>query len=207
MNTPPKGSVLVNVCIIPPAKVGEQCVVLAQSLKEGTVSVLDGKTKFAHMTVAMLRVDEGDVPDIVKAVGSALELQRSFQCKYVGDYKTPGRYFEISYQKTLEFMALHEMLLDLLKRYQLNPGDPYQESYFGIYDTEQQRNARETGYDLAHDRYRPHITLLRWEEGRAPKTSLELPRVDLSFDLGTVCIYLAEENGAVYQELAHFAIK
>lgn len=206
MNTPPKDSVLVNVCIIPPNKVGEQCVALAQPLKEGTVSVLDGKTKFAHMTVVMLRVDESDVPAIVKAVGSALETQRSFRCEHVGDYKTPGRYFEISYQKSPEFMALHEMLLALLADWRLNPGNPYQESYFGVYDAQQQQNAKETGYDLAHNRYRPHITLLRWEEGKAPEESPKLPRIDLSFDLDTVCVYLADQNGAVYQELARFVI-
>jgi|SRR3989344_6522490 len=205
-NIPPENSALVNVCIIPPEAVGNQCVALAQPLKSGTVSVLDGKTKFPHMTVDMLRVGKDGVAEIIAAVGQALKLQKSFLCQHVGDYQTPGRYFEVSYEKSPEFMALHELLLEILKGYRLNPGNPYQESYFGPYDQEQQKNAKETGYDLAHGRYRPHITLLRWEEGQAPAVKPELPKVDLSFQLGTMCVYLADENGAVFEKLAEFTI-
>lgn len=203
---PPENSALINVCIIPPEQVGNQCVALAQLLKAGTMSALDGKTRFPHMTVCMVRVDKDSVASIIEAVDQALKSQKSFLCKHVGCYQSPGRYFEISYGKSPEFMVLHELLLETLKGYRLNPGNPYQESYFGPYDHEQQDNARETGYDLAHGRYRPHVTLLRWQEGQVPASPPELPKLDLSFQLSTICVYLADENGAVYEELARFSI-
>lgn len=206
MNTPPENSLLLNVCIVPSGEVADQCVALAQPLKAGTVSVLDGQTKFAHMTVVMLRIAKDDVAAAVEAVGKVLKPQKSFLCKHVGDYQTPGRYFEVSYEKSPEFMALHELLLGTLKAFRLNPGNPYRESYFGPYDDEQQANVRETGYDLSYARYRPHITLLRWEEGKTPAIKPELPKIDLSFQLSTICAYIADENGAVHTRLASFAI-
>jgi len=101
---------------------------------------------------------------------------------------------------------LHESLIDGLKDHRINPGNPFEEDYFTPYTAEQQKNAKETGYDLAYDLYRPHITLTRYKEGRVPEIFPGFASARLSFQLGKVCIYKADDNGAVYELLKEFPI-
>ncbi len=159
-------SSILNVCITPTKEVGERCVELSQSLtSDQTLFVLDGETRFAHMTLFMARFANSEVSKVIAATKEALKNQKSFLCEHSGHFLTPGGYIEVSYQKSPELMRLHELLLTSLKDFRINPGHPLEEAYFTPYTSAQQNNARETGYDLAHDLYRPHITLARYKEG------------------------------------------
>src|SRR3989344_4512276 len=204
---PPKDSVIINVCIIPPQDVGDTCVTLSQSLKsDSTMFVLDGKSKFAHMTEFMERFASGAVSNVLEATEKALENAKSFLCEHTGYFMTAGRYLEASYRKSKEFMSLHELLIDSLKDCRINPNNPFEEGYFTPYTKEQQQNAKETGYDLAHNLYRPHITLTRYKEGEVPKMFPAFASAELSFQLSRVCAYKADDNGAVYEKLGEFTI-
>ncbi len=203
----PESSVLVNVNVTPSDEVGGNCVDISQSLKsDGTMFVLDGNSKFPHMTVFMFRVANDRVADVVEAVDQVVSGLRSFQCKHTGYFMTKGRYFEASYEKTPEFLAFHEGLITALKDLRINPGNPFEEGYFTPYTSEQQVNARETGYDLANELFRPHVTLTRYFEGKVPEKDPETPTTDLSFPLQKVSVYKADDNGAVYEPLAKFFV-
>lgn len=205
---PPSNSTIINVCVIPSDQVGEECVKLSQSLKsDSTLFVLDGKNKFAHMTVFMVRFDNNQIPQVVNAVENALKNAHEFFCQHTGYFMTAGRYLEASYAKSKEFMNLHELLIDTLKGYRINLGDPFEEGYFTPYTQEQQRNARETGYDLAYNLYRPHITLTRYKKGEVPRIFPAFAPAELSFQLSRVCVYKADDNGAVYEKLGEFTVK
>jgi 2'-5' RNA ligase len=208
VNIKPKNSVIINVCVIPSNEVGNQCVQLSQSLKsDGAMFVLDGEKKFAHMTVYMARFSQDQAQGVVEAVGHIAGGVESFLCKHAGYFMTKGRYFEVSYEKSLQFLALHEKLIEALKQYRINPGNPFEEGYFTPYTSEQRKNAEETGYDLAHSLFRPHVTLTRYYEGRVPEIDPEMPSVDLSFPLTRICVYEADDNGAVFRLLGEFNIK
>lgn len=207
---PPENSVLVNVCVIPNDEVGKKCVAMSQSIQsDATMFALDGKTKFSHMTVFMARFALDQVSNVVTAAGQALKEVKSFECKQAAKpyFMTKGRYFEASYEKSEPFVALHERLIEALKEYRLNPGHPYEEGYFTPYTKEQQKNVQETGYDLAHNLFRPHVTLTRYYEGKMPEKDPEMPLANLSFLLHKICVYKADDNGAVYEKLAEFVVK
>jgi len=206
--TPPKDSVIINVCVIPSQDVGNQCIQLSQSLKsESTMFVLDGKSKFAHMTVFMARFANNEISNVLNATEKALKNANSFLCEHTGYFMTAGRYLEVSYRRSKEFMGLHELLIDSLKDYRIKPNNPFEEGYFTPYTEEQQKNAKETGYDLARNLYRPHITLTRYKEGEVPKVFPAFAPAELSFQLSKVCIYKADDNGAVYEKLSEFTIE
>jgi len=203
----PENSVIINVHITPNDQVAQKCVEISQSLKsDGTMFVLDGKTKFSHMTVFMFRVANNRVAEVVEAVKQALVGIDSFLCQHTGYFMTKGRYFEASYEKSPEFIALHERLISALKEYRINPENPYEEGYFMPYNPEQQENAKETGYDLAHNLFRPHVTLTRYFEGNVPGQDPQVAPADLSFPLGIIGVYKADDNGAVYEKLAEFSV-
>ncbi len=205
--SPPENSTIINVCIIPPEKVGMQCVAISQALEsEGTMFVLDGKTKFAHMTVYMARFTNEKIPDAVETAGQVLKGFERFACDHTGYFMTEGRYLEASYRKSPAFMALQEALIAKASPYRLNPGNPFEEAYFTPYTPEQQKNARETGYDLAGNLYRPHVTLARYKEGHVPEEFPAFPAAELSFTLAKICVYKADNNGAVYEKLKEFLI-
>lgn|SRR3989344_2206837 len=205
--TPPKDSGIINVCIIPEASVGDKCVELSQALASpATMFLLDGKNAFAHMTVFMARFANSEISNVLEATRKALEWQRSFRCEHTGYFMTAGRYLEASYRKSKEFKDLHESLINHLKDYRINPENPFEEGYFTPYTPEQQENAKKTGYDLAYNLYRPHVTLTRYKEGEVPEEFPGFTPAKLSFSLSKVCVYKANDNGAVYEELAAFII-
>lgn len=204
----PENSTIINVCIIPPEKVGMQCVNMSQSFKSpDTLFVLDGKDAFAHMTVYMARVADNKISDVIIAVANALEGIERFACDHAGYFMTEGRYLEASYRRSAPFMALQEALIAKVSPHRLNPGNPFEEAYFTPYTPIQQQNAKETGYDLAGSLYRPHVTLTRYHEGRVPEEFTAFPPAKLSFVLAKMCVYKANDNGAVYEKLAEFAVK
>lgn len=204
---PPEDSVIINVCVIPDASVGNRCVELSQALKsDGTMFVLDGKSKFAHMTAFMARFANSEIPNVLEATKQALGSIEDFLCEHTGYFMTAGRYLEASYRKSEAFMALHEALIANLKDLRINPENPLEEGYFTPYTAEQRKNAKETGYDLAHDLYRPHITLTRYKKDEVPETFPALAPAKLSFQLSKVCVYKADDNGAIYEKLGEFII-
>lgn len=203
----PANSTIINVCIIPPQDVGQECVALSQALAQtNPLFVLDGKAKFAHMTVFMARLADEEIPEVIKRVEAVMKEATSFKCEHAGYFLTSGRYLESSYRKSEYFVWLHESLILALASLRINPGNPYEEGYFAPYNSEQQENAKETGYDLARGLYRPHITLTRWAEGKVPETFPGFAPAKLSFELSTVCVFKADDNGAVYEELARFTV-
>ncbi len=203
----PENSTIINVCIIPPEDVARQCVQISQSLKsDNKMFVLDGKDAFAHMTVFMARFPESEIANVISATQKVLSDIKSFSCKHTGYFLTQGRYLEVSYHKSAEFLNLHELLIKGLKVYRINPGDPFEEGYFAPYTPEQQKNAKETGYDLAYNLYCPHVTLTRYKEGQVPDVFPAFNHARLSFQLSKVAVYKANDNGAVYEELAKFSV-
>lgn len=207
MSNIPLKSTIINVCVIPSAEVGKQCVQLSQSLKSGgTLFTLDGRSRFAHMTVFMARFADGKISNVLQATEQALSGISAFLCEHTGYFMTAGRYLEASYRKSPEFMALHELFINTLSCYRFNPGNPVEEDYFAPYTEEQKQNVRETGYDLAHNLYRPHITLTRYKEGCLPETFPGFAPAQLSFVLNRIGIYKADNNGAIYEAIREFSL-
>ena len=202
----PSNSIIINICIIPNEATSKSCVLLSQSLKSDDTVLFLGDGKFAHMTVYMARFAKSNVENVISATKNALKNIKPFDCKHTGYFLTAGRYLEVSYEKSDQFMELQNALIDNIAKFRINPGNPYEEGYFTPYNADQRRNAEETGYDLAYDLYRPHITLTRYKEGHTPELSPSLPKSDLSFQLSTICVYLADDNGAVYEKLVEFRV-
>lgn len=208
MNKKLEDSVIINVCVIPEAGVGDRCVELSQALKsDGTMFVLDGKSKFAHMTVFMARFPNNKIPNVLEATQKALAGAKSFTCEHTGYFMTAGRYLEASYRRSNEFLVLHEALITGLKDHRANPGNPLEEKYFTPYTDEQRKNAEETGYDLARRLYRPHVTLTRYKESMVPEMFPGFAPAKLSFQIDKIGVYKADDNGAVYEKLGEFAIE
>ncbi|HEU4967145.1 MAG TPA: 2'-5' RNA ligase family protein [Candidatus Saccharimonadales bacterium] len=202
----PTNSSIINICVVPNEPVSAACVSLSQSLRSEDTLFALGDGKFAHMTVYMARFADDIVPNVVDAAGTILVATKPFSCEHTGYFMTAGRYMEASYRKSDAFMALHEALIAAVSQYRINPGQPYEEGYFTPYTAEQRHNAAETGYDLARNLYRPHVTLTRYREGGVPEVFPAFSAAALSFDLGKVCIYRADDNGAVYELIQEFPI-
>ncbi len=202
----PQNSTIINICVIPDDSVSASCEAISRSVEsDGTMFVLGGD-KFAHMTAFMARFADDDIEKVVQATEQALKSVAPFNCEHTGYFMTEGRYLEVSYRKSEQFMQLHGALINGVAELRINPGEPYEEGYFTPYTNAQQKNAKETGYDLARDLYRPHITLTRYKEGQVPSSFPAFPEVNLSFKLAKVCVYKADDNGAVYEKLAEFQV-
>lgn len=158
------------------------------------------------MTAFMARFSDATINEVISSVEKSLKNAASFKCEHTGYFMTEGRYLEASYRKSSAFMLLHESLIEALAPMRLNPGEPFEEGYFTPYTLEQQNNAKKTGYDLAHNLYRPHVTLTRYQEGGVPSAFPAFPEASLSFNLSKICVYKADDNGAVYELLKEFTV-
>ena len=89
MENPPENSVILNVHVTPDDRVAAQYVEISQSLKsDGTMFVLDGISKFPHMTVFMARFSVDQIPNVIKALEDALKNTKGFACKHTGYFMT-----------------------------------------------------------------------------------------------------------------------
>jgi 2'-5' RNA ligase len=165
-----------------------------------------GDSKFAHMTVFMARFANNVIDNVVNSTEQALSQAKPFKCEHTGYFMTEGRYLEASYRKSPEFMQLHELLITHDADLRINPGEPFDEGYFAPYTQEQKKNAQETGYDLARNLYRPHVTLTRYKEGEVPESFPQFPEANLSFSLDKICVFKADDNGAVYELMKEFLL-
>lgn len=193
----PENSTLLNVCIFPNDRVSAECVGISQSFEDKDTMFVLGNGLFPHMTAYMARFANNDIERVVAATEDVIKQTSAFRCIHTGYFMTEGRYLEASYRKSSEFMDLHELLIANLAGLRINPGLPFIEGYFAPYNAEQQQNAKDTGYDLARNLYRPHVTLTRYIENGVPKIFPAMPAADLSFNLYKVCVYKADDNGAV----------
>jgi len=200
----PDNSSILNVCLIPSEGVSKLCEQASQSLKSKDTMFVLGDGKFAHMTVFMARFANQDIEKVAKLVDEAVAEFKTFDCTHKGFFITDGRYYEVSYAKSEPLMKLQQTLIDKISSLRINPGRPFEESYFAPYNEQQQQNAAQTGYDLAGDLYRPHVTLTRYNEGCTPKEITMPDDMDLSFKASKICLYLADDNGAVYEKIAGY---
>lgn len=201
-----KNTVLLNVCILPPELVAKQCIAISNTFNENDVRFMLGDRLFPHTTVYMARFEESRIDEVKSRLKSLVSNLNSVKLTHTGYYLTEGDYIEVSYQRTSELLEFHSEIIAALKDYRAHPGDAETESYFGPYNAAQKKNAQETGYDLAYDLYRPHITLTRYKEGRVPYEFPAFPAATLSFDIPKIALYKADENGAVYEEIATLEI-
>lgn len=162
-----------------------------------------GDDKFPHMTLYMARFHNDDIPKIIEQTAAVIKESAPFKCEHTGYFMTPGRYYEASYKKSAQLMKLHEALIAQNSPFRINPGNPCVEDYFAPYSTQQKKNAEETGYDLAHELYRPHVTLTRYKQ---PVASPVHASDTVSFIASKIAVYKADDNGAVYELLHEFHI-
>lgn len=196
---PPDQSTILNVCIVPDDRVARTYVEISRSLESPDTLFVLGENKFAHMTAFMARFADSSIESVVARVEQSLDQISRFQCEHTGYLITQGRYLEASYRKSAGLVGLHESLAVSLSPLRLNPGNPFEEGYFSPFTPQQRKNAQETGYDLAHELFRPHVTLTRYREDGVPTFFPSLPRCELSFQARQVCVYKADNDGAVYQ--------
>jgi 2'-5' RNA ligase len=202
----PDNSTIFNICAIPNKDVAKQCEQMSQSLNSSATTLTLGGDKFAHMTLYMARFAEKNIQSVIQATKNAIQPLESFDCEHVGYFKTEGRYLEVSYHRSSELIQMQEALIAALAKFRINPGRPYIEGYFYPYSLEQRQNAELTGYDLARKLFRPHITLTRYATGKVPGVFPAFPELKLSFRLSTICIYKANDDGAIFEQLAEFPV-
>lgn len=202
----PDKTTLINVCIRPNESVADECEQLSAACGSETTMFTLGGDKFAHMTVYMARFSDGEIEGVVDDVKRIAEKAQNIECEHTGYFMTEGRYLEASYRKNSSFMLVHDQIIRAVMDKRFNAGEPFEEGYFGAFTPEQQASAEETGYDLAYELYRPHITLTRYKEGMLPAEFPGFSPANLDFIAHRLCVYKADENGAVFEEIASFDI-
>lgn len=187
-----------NVAVLPPAGICSKIEAISRTLgRYKPLFSLDGRTQFPHLTLYMARFEEARISDVANAIGRALLSQRPVQFNHTGSNATESGYTEASYEKTSGVAALHDTILHAVKGYRYKTAEPRRELYYGAFSTAQQSNVTETGYDLAGELYRPHITYAKFPDHDQAAAVLQfIPDEDLSFSLTGIGLFKADEFGA-----------
>lgn len=216
MNHAPEDTVILNLHVVPDRHVGEIARAISEDLpRENQLFYLD-KGKFPHMTVYMARFPKANIPAVAAKIRELLashqpiSFVQDIENKDGGFFATGGNYVEVSYKLTNDVRTLQQEIAkavaELCWHKQANQ-EPIEESYYAPYTDEQKRNVRETGYDLFGQLFRPHITLSRYEDAASipPLDNLHLGE-PLNFDCTEMALYIADENGAVFEEVERFTL-
>lgn len=196
---------LLNVAIIPSDDVASDVALLSRDLqRHGGIFEIDNTNRFAHLTIYMARFSSDKLHMVQQALSDLTQL-RQMALQHTGFHLTPGDYYEVSYNRTPELLALHTAITHALSSMRYSPGSPIREEYFGIYSPEQQRNAENCGYDLADDLYRPHITITRLG-GKPVLSTLEALDDDLSFQAVEIGLFLADNLGAATKRISTYSL-
>ena len=199
-------SVLCNLAIIPPLEVRDQIIDLSQRLAtEDAAFALDGLTRFPHLTVYMARFDPDHVISAVEAIERALRNQPSFELISTGYFYTDGDYAEVSYAKSPALMELQARITGAAQAFRLQSDKPPYEDYTGPFSEEQRSNVANTGYDLAGELYRPHITITKYREPH-PEMLSALEAGDYSFPVTNLGWFYADEYGACTELIRQFSV-
>jgi hypothetical protein len=194
---------ILNVAIIPPPTVEAEVAKLSSHLcQSGGLFEVDGSARLAHMTLYMARFPEAQVGPVIAKLANVARCGIRFFARHTGFFVTPGKYYEISYAKNESLVSLHDAVTKELLPLRFSPGAPVIEEYFGAYSAAQRDQAQASGYDLAGDLYRPHITITRFAD--SPDSGLPCPPVDLSFSVDKFGLFYADRFGSVVQTLARF---
>lgn len=186
---------LLNVAILPPPSTAAEVERLSAALQtRGGLFQVDGKHKFAHLTLYMARFANSNIDSAVAEAAKFARRHSACTLDHTGYYLTRGKYYEVSYARSEGVMKLHQSASDSLLPLRYSPGRPWIEDYFAPYSKRQREEAERAGYDLAGDLYRPHITITRFAE--PPINALPSPKIDLSFSATTIGLFRADNLGA-----------
>jgi len=200
-------STIFNVALIPPAHITALVCHYSHQLKEfGGSFEVDNASHIAHLTVFMARMQDSAGATILDSVDALLRHQPPLHLMQSGYFMTPGRYYEVSYQRSAEVLGFQHEFVKRLAPLRFSPGRPIRETYFGQYNIRQRLNAIRYGYDLVGQLFRPHITLTRFPE--PPTRPLPPPPdQDLSFLGDRFGVFRADHLGAARVKIAEFALR
>src|SRR5205823_304904 len=108
ITTVPDDTLLLNVAVIPPAEIALEIAILSGELRAaGGIFEVDGKSRYAHLTLYMARFGVTSVPAVRERLAAALIGSAGVRLRHSGYFVTPGKYFEASFERSAEVMALH----------------------------------------------------------------------------------------------------
>lgn len=197
---------LLNVAIVPPTPTATEVERLSAALRaHGGLFRIDGRQKLAHLTLYMARFANSNIEAAMAATATFAKEHRACALDHTGYHQTQGNYYEVSYARSEGVLRLHQSAADSLLPLRYSPGRPLVEDFFAPYSTGQRAQAERSGYDLAGDLYRPHITITRFAE--PPAHALPSPGIDLSFSATTVGLFRADNLGAVTEALGLWSLR
>jgi len=196
---------LLNVAILPPRSTAAEVERLSAALQtHGGLFRIDGKKKLAHLTLYMARFASSEIEAVVTETARFAKRHGARTLDHTGYFLTQGNYYEVSYARSDGMMKLQQGISDLLLPLRYSPGHPRIEDFFAPYSKRQREQAERSGYDLAGDLYRPHITMTRFAE--RPTHALPSPTIDLSFSATTIGLFKADNLGAVTEALGTWGL-
>ncbi|RSM48349.1 hypothetical protein DMB66_46655 [Actinoplanes sp. ATCC 53533] len=191
--------------ILPPPSTAAEVERLSAALRtRGGLFQVDGKHKFAHLTLYMARFANSNIDSTVAEAAKFAERHNACALDHTGFHLTQGNYYEVSYARSEGVLKLHQGASDSLLPLRYSPGRPWIEDYFAPYSKRQREEAERTGYDLAGDLHRPHITITRFAE--PPARALPSPEVDLSFSATTIGLFRADDLGAITEAIGLWSL-
>lgn len=196
MESGAEDTLLLNVALLPPPDVVASVADLSERARAlGGSFRVDNVVRFAHLTLYMARFEHLEAKLAHAALLTAAQTLDRHVVEHTGYFITHGNYYEVSYARTPALRGMHSVVTCALSPFRFSPGNPVTERYFGRYSHDQVLNAKECGYDLAGNIYRPHVTITHFREDHG---SHGLPTADgsLSFVAKRIGLFEADEMGA-----------
>ncbi len=192
-----------NIAIVPTQAVAQKAERASRQAKG--FFLLDGKTKYPHVTVYMAEYPAKNISQLKKIVSDLAKNAKSFNLKAQSINLTIHGYFDVSFFKSAAIKKLHKAVIQKANKFRINSLNPEYKKRFKDFSAIQKKNAKIYGYHDLLSLYRPHLTFSKIAGTKKPKIGFK-PN-DFSFRANRIALFEAGPHGTAVKLIKLFNIR
>ena len=198
-----------NIAIIPTPAVNHDAELISEfiSSKEEVCFVLDQATRFPHISLYHVALEEASIKKVSASIRRITESFGAFKLASKGYHLLEGKWIDVSYELDSPLLKLHTTVLGAVAPLRVRKSDVAMKEQWSDASPARQENLELYGWSEARDLFRPHLTLTRLR-GRVGEDFLEtFPAKDFSFEAHTIGLYELGEYGTCTKLLAEYTLE
>ena len=200
------GSLACDIVLLPSKPIAQKAIETSQKLNNhpGSLFALNDIKVFAHSSLYMLQLTEGDIEKVTQLLASLAQVTAILNLE-ASQYASEDNFIDVEYEMSADLVALQTKVLELFNpiRDGMRPKDLARlAETTGIAHL----NLEKYGYRAIGELFRPHVTFNRFRQNPEPfiETLPGLHQFDGKFD--RIGLFEMGDNGTCVREIATFAL-
>lgn len=203
--------VRVNIAVKPSEVVAKQAIEISQKLSDKSKAyfVLNGQNYFPHLTVYSPEFPKNKLDGVLGTIESICAITKSFESPFL-DIQSHDGYIDVEVELNDSFRNLHNIIvekLNPLREGHLREKYTVEENLIDLSESQRQ-NINEYGYPDVMESFRPHLTLIRFEDpGEALSLVKNIKWNTEKLTVGNIATFTMSSHGTCSGLIKEFSLK